>query len=228
MTQKDQPKRKSTRSFNIEKKQKSAFDLEKEPEGATATGADAPIIPTDPSPTPTRKWLVGGVIAVVIIALVAFLCIKQCGIDESNGDETPSIAIASPPDTTKPEATEPTSPTDEPAESASSEEETPDETEDERAATTATGSQAATEGTERAETSAPSTSTPPSTPSTTPSTTTPSPAAATLSESEIEQVAQATIRGEYGNGQQRIDQLGANYAVVQQRVNQTLRQLGLY
>jgi len=40
---------------------------------------------------------------------------------------------------------------------------------------------------------------------------------------DIEALARAVIRGEYGNGDDRRNRLGANYAAVQARVNAILR-----
>ena len=39
----------------------------------------------------------------------------------------------------------------------------------------------------------------------------------------VEQVAHEVIRGEFGNGRERMDKLGARYTEVQRRVNQIYR-----
>lgn len=39
---------------------------------------------------------------------------------------------------------------------------------------------------------------------------------------DIDDLARRVIRGEFGNGQERRDRLGANYDAVQARVNQML------
>ena len=48
---------------------------------------------------------------------------------------------------------------------------------------------------------------------------TPAPAPATP---DIDALADAVIRGDYGNGEERKRRLGANYAAIQQRVNEKL------
>lgn len=39
---------------------------------------------------------------------------------------------------------------------------------------------------------------------------------------DVDDLARRVIAGEFGNGQERKDQLGSNYAVVQRRVNEML------
>lgn len=47
-----------------------------------------------------------------------------------------------------------------------------------------------------------------------------------LTQKEIDEMARATIRGDYGNGTERKQNLGANYDVVQKRVNELSKQSG--
>lgn len=56
-----------------------------------------------------------------------------------------------------------------------------------------------------------------------PSTSTSNNGSASLSQDEIDRLAKEVIRGKYGNGAARVNALGANYNVVQNRVNQMLK-----
>lgn len=47
--------------------------------------------------------------------------------------------------------------------------------------------------------------------------------ARTLNENDVENLAKEVIRGNFGNGQQRKDLLGENYAEVQKRVNELMK-----
>ena len=47
-------------------------------------------------------------------------------------------------------------------------------------------------------------------------------ASATSGGVDIDALARAVIRGDYGNGEERKRRLGANYAAVQKRVNEML------
>lgn len=201
----------SDKKFDLGKGSERKFDLTKDDEELDVqnlNNADSSSLPNETEPKKKWPYIVG---ALVILALLIW-GLSKCG-GEQNEDPTANIPVAA--DTTQ------TAPTDSvaaevvPSENAESTTEEPN-AEVQSAAGTAEPAKAedpVQKDTPKAE-SAPVATTPqtakPSTNNNVPS--------------NIEQKALQVVRGEYGNGQERKNNLGAEYDAIQQRVNEMYKQ----
>lgn len=251
MAQNKQPNRKSSRSFDMEKKPKRSFDLEKEEAVAASPAPNAPKAepkqeqpqqkPIQPKPQPITpqasieepeekkggKGILWLIIALIVIAIIAFFGLKGCGDDKETtvGTATEETAQETAPTVSDNIATETTEEvSDETAtETTSNEDVMPENANSSNeSAATATPSETAPAVNNQGDTISPS--------STAASTAAPKAApnvTGNLSQDEIEKVAYEVISGKYGVGLDRKNALGANYSAIQHRVNQ-LKEQGVF
>lgn len=216
----DKSKRKSTRSFNLDKHVKRTFNLEKETEPAASptpksTASSTPKSTSNPSPvtsdstttdngtasTGNGKRTLGIIVGVIVVAgLIAFGAIRGCGgssVTAPTADSTVSNTTYEPTDTTHcADSTQQTNSMPD----ASSQEGTP--------STNAP--------------SAPQQSAQSSAENATSESTQPTIAAANPTDN-VDLEVQKVLKGVYGNGQERKDKLGASYAKIQRKVNELYR-----
>ena len=216
----DKSKRKSTRSFNLDKHVKRTFNLEKETEPAASptpksTASSTPKSTSNPSPvtsdstttdngtasTGNGKRTLGIIVGVIVVAgLIAFGAIRGCGgssVTAPTADSTVSNTTYEPTDTTHcADSTQQTNSMPD----ASSQEGTP--------STNAP--------------SAPQQSAQSSAENATSESTQPTTAAANPTDN-VDLEVQKVLKGVYGNGQERKDKLGASYAKIQRKVNELYR-----
>lgn len=216
----DKSKRKSTRSFNLDKHVKRTFNLEKETEPAASptpksTASSTPKSTSNPSPvtsdstttdngtasTGNGKRTLGIIVGVIVVAgLIAFGAIRGCGgssVTAPTADSTVSNTTYEPTDTTHcADSTQQTNSMSD----ASSQEGTP--------STNAP--------------SAPQQSAQSSAENATSESTQPTTAAANPTDN-VDLEVQKVLKGVYGNGQERKDKLGASYAKIQRKVNELYR-----
>ena len=216
----DKSKRKSTRSFNLDKHVKRTFNLEKETEPVASptpksTASSTPKSTSNPSPitsdstttdngtasTGNGKRTLGIILGVIVVAgLIAFGAIRGCGgssVTAPTADSTVSDITYEPTDTTHcADSTQQTNSMPD----ASSQEDTP--------STNAP--------------SAPQQSAQSSAENATSESTYPTTAAANPTDHVALEV-QKVLKGVYGNGQERKDKLGASYAKIQRKVNELYR-----
>lgn len=216
----DKSKRKSTRSFNLDKHVKRTFNLEKETEPAASptpksTASSTPKSTSNPSPvtsdstttdngtasTGNGKRTLGIIVGVIVVAgLIAFGAIRGCGgssVTAPTADSTVSNTTYEPTDTTHcADSTQQTNSMPD----ASSQEDTP--------STNAP--------------SAPQQSAQSSAENATSESTQPTTAAANPTDN-VDLEVQKVLKGVYGNGQERKDKLGASYAKIQRKVNELYR-----
>ena len=216
----DKSKRKSTRSFNLDKHVKRTFNLEKETEPAASptpksTASSTPKSTSNPSPvtsdstttdngtasTGNGKRTLGIIVGVIVVAgLIAFGAIRGCGgssVTAPTTDSTVSNTTYEPTDTTHcADSTQQTNSMPD----ASSQEGTP--------STNAP--------------SAPQQSAQSSAENATSESTQPTTAAANPTDN-VDLEVQKVLKGVYGNGQERKDKLGASYAKIQRKVNELYR-----
>ena len=216
----DKSKRKSTRSFNLDKHVKRTFNLEKETEPAASptpksTASSTPKSTSNPSPvtsdstttdngtasTGNGKRTLGIIVGVIVVAgLIAFGAIRGCGgssVTAPTADSTVSNTTYEPTDTTHcADSTQQTNSMPD----ASSQEGTP--------STNAPSApqQSAQFSAENATSESPQ----------------PTTAAANPTDNVALEV-QKVLKGVYGNGQERKDKLGASYAKIQRKVNELYR-----
>lgn len=188
-------------------------------------------VPKGPGVTPQPssgggKWWVAAVV-VALLAAGGVYFVRQCG-----ADRTPSVATAGQNDSvvvdSVPAAASPSGGkaaasegTGEAAPAANGKSETTAAPTGETSSAKAGGE---THSAAAAPTKAASTSSAPASASSTPtSAPTTAAAAAQAPKGSVEQIAREVMRGVYGNGQVRKDQLGSRYAEVQRRVNQIYR-----
>lgn len=208
----DKSKRKSTRSFNLDKHVKRTFNLEKETEPAASP---TPKFTSNPSPvtsdstttdngtasTGNGKRTLGIIVGVIVVAgLIAFGAIRGCGgssVTAPTADSTVSNTTYEPTDTTHcADSTQQTNSMPD----ASSQEDTPSTN------APSTPQQSAQSSAENA----------------TSESTQPTTAAANPTDN-IDLEVQKVLKGVYGNGQERKDKLGASYAKIQRKVNELYR-----
>lgn len=216
----DKSKRKSTRSFNLDKHVKRTFNLEKETEPAASptpksTASSTPKSTSNPSPvtsdstttdngtasTGNGKRTLGIIVGVIVVAgLIAFGTIRGCGgssVTAPTADSTVSDTTYEPTDTTHcADSTQQTNSMPD----ASSQEDTP--------STNAP--------------SAPQQSAQSSAENATSESTQPTTAAANPTDN-VDLEVQKVLKGVYGNGQERKDKLGASYTKIQRKVNELYR-----
>lgn len=216
----DKSKRKSTRSFNLDKHVKHTFNLEKETEPAASptpksTASSTPKSTSNPSPvtsdstttdngtasTGNGKRTLGIIVGVIVVAgLIAFGAIRGCGgssVTAPTADSTVSNTTYEPTDTTHcADSTQQTNSMPD----ASSQEGTP--------STNAP--------------SAPQQSAQSSAENATSESTQPTTAAANPTDN-VDLEVQKVLKGVYGNGLERKDKLGASYAKIQRKVNELYR-----
>lgn len=216
----DKSKRKSTRSFNLDKHVKRTFNLEKETKPAASptpksTASSTPKSTSNPSPvtsdstttdngtasTGNGKRTLGIIVGVIVVAgLIAFGAIRGCGgssVTAPTADSTVSNTTYEPTDTTHcADSTQQTNSMPD----ASSQEGTP--------STNAP--------------SAPQQSALSSAENATSESTQPTTAAANPTDN-VDLEVQKVLKGVYGNGQERKDKLGASYAKIQRKVNELYR-----
>ncbi len=216
----DKSKRKSTRSFNLDKHVKRTFNLEKETEPVASptpksTASSTPKSTSNPSPitsdstttdngtasTGNGKRTLGIIVGVIVVAgLIAFGAIRGCGgssVTAPTADSTVSDITYEPTDTTHcADSTQQTNSMPD----ASSQEDTP--------STNAP--------------SAPQQSAQSSAENATSESTQPTTAAANPTDN-VDLEVQKVLKGVYGNGQERKDKLGASYAKIQRKVNELYR-----
>lgn len=216
----DKSKRKSTRSFNLDKHVKRTFNLEKETEPVASptpksTASSTPKSTSNPSPitsdstttdngtasTGNGKRTLGIIVGVIVVAgLIAFGAIRGCGgssVTAPTADSTVSDTTYEPTDTTHcADSTQQTNSMPD----ASSQEDTP--------STNAP--------------SAPQQSAQSSAENATSESTQPTTAAANPTDN-VDLEVQKVLKGVYGNGQERKDKLGASYAKIQRKVNELYR-----
>lgn len=216
----DKSKRKSTRSFNLDKHVKRTFNLEKETEPVTSptpksTASSTPKSTSNPSPitsdstttdngtasTGNGKRTLGIIVGVIVVAgLIAFGAIRGCGgssVTDPTADSTVSNTTYEPTDTTHcADSTQQTNSMPD----ASSQEDTPSTN------APSTPQQSAQSSAENA----------------TSESTQPTTAAANPTDN-IDLEVQKVLKGVYGNGQERKDKLGASYAKIQRKVNELYR-----
>lgn len=216
----DKSKRKSTRSFNLDKHVKRTFNLEKKTEPAASptpksTASSTPKSTSNPSPvtsdstttdngtasTGNGKRTLGIIVGVIVVAgLIAFGAIRGCGgssVTAPTADSTVSNTTYEPTDTTHcADSTQQTNSMPD----ASSQEDTP--------STNAP--------------SAPQQSAQSSAENATSESTQPTTAAANPTDN-VDLEVQKVLKGVYGNGQERKDKLGASYAKIQRKVNELYR-----
>lgn len=216
----DKSKRKSTRSFNLDKHVKRTFNLEKETEPAASptpksTASSTPKSTSNPSPvtsdstttdngtasTGNGKRTLGIIVGVIVVAgLIAFGAIRGCGgssVTAPTADSTVSNTTYEPTDTTHcADSTQQTNSMPD----ASSQEGTP--------STNAP--------------SAPQQSAQSSAENATSESIQPTTAAANPTDN-VDLEVQKVLKGVYGNGQERKDKLGASYAKIQRKVNELYR-----
>lgn len=191
--------KKSARSFDLEKKSTRSFDLEKEPPADPVTPEVDNTVSKggdDGSESTSKKWW--WIIGLIILVVLAFVLFKAC-----NGNSTEDSSIAT--DTTKTiESDKDTLLTD----SAK--------------VTTPSNDKGVSESTET-NNSEESTSTPISQEQPSQTETQPSTKNVSVAGSDIQDMANRVIQGEFGNGSERKQKLGADYGVIQRRVNEMYR-----
>lgn len=185
----------SSREFNTVKGSSRKFDLVKDTEEPVA----APAQPEPQKPADTKggkKWIWIAV-AVVVIALLAWLLIPKSDSKEVAGQDETTEAVAA----------ESTTPQESSVNDEAQAAEPADEAEAEPAQTAPAQSEPnAAAGPQSAPAAQPAVA----------------PAAEVTDDVEAE--AQKVIRGAYGDGQVRKDRLGSKYHAVQMRVNELKRQ----
>lgn len=205
----EENKRKSNRSFDLGKKSARSFDLRKD------DGADDVKLPptSEPSnsgsesPNGGKKWL-WIIIAVIVVALLAFFLLRSCGKgdDEAVQPATPESVEAQPaheavsqgPDVVaQPDAVQEQQPAAATAQ--------PDE---------APAAEPAAEPAAPVEPVKPAQPAPAAQPS----------APARSFDGDVEAMALRVIRGDFGNNPDRRQKLGDDYQVIQNRVNELMRQ----
>lgn len=193
----------SSREFNTTKGSSRKFDLVKETDEPVAAPAQPepqkPASAADTTPAETKggmKWIWIAV-AVVVIALLAWLLIPKSDSKEAAGQEETTEAVA--------------------AESAAPQESSVND--EAQAAEPADEAEAEPEQTVPAQPEQNAAAEPQSAPVAQPAV---APAAEVTDDVEAE--AQKVIRGAYGDGQVRKDRLGSKYSEVQRRVNELKRQ----
>ena len=202
----EENKRKSSRSFDLGKKSVRSFDLRKD------DGADDVKLPPasdsrrsgSESQNGGKKWL-WIVIAVIVVAILAFFLLRGCG----KGDDAAVQPAAS-------EAVEA-----QPAPEAVSQEPDvvaqPDAVQEQQSDTATAQPDEAPTAEPAAEPAAPAESAQPD-PAAQPS------APATSFDGDVEAIALRVIRGDFGNNPDRRQKLGDDYQVIQNRVNELMRQ----
>lgn len=219
----DKSKRKSTRSFNLDKHVKRTFNLEKETEPADSP---TPKFTSNPSPvtsdstttdngtasTGNGKRTLGIIVGVIVVAgLIAFGAIRGCGgssVTAPTADSTVSDTTYEPTDTTHcADSTQQTNSMPD----ASSQEDTP-----------STNAPSATPASPASVPSAPQQSAQSSAENATSKPTQPTTAAANPTDN-VDLEVQKVLKGVYGNGQERKDKLGASYTKIQRKVNELYR-----
>lgn len=189
------------------------------------TATKGPGVTPQPSSGGGKWWVVAVVVALLVAGGVYF--VRQCGADRTpsvaTAGQNDSVVVDSVPAAASPSGGEAAASegTGEAAPAASGNSETTAAPTGETSSAKAGGEthSAASAPTTAASTS--STSTSASSTSTSAPTTAAAPAQAPTS--SVEQTAREVMRGVYGNGQVRKDQLGSRYAKVQRRVNQIYR-----
>ena len=200
----EENKRKSSRSFDLGKKSACSFDLRKDDD------ADDVKLPPASEPRQSgsepqngggKNWL-WVVIAIIVVALLAFFLLRGCG----KGDEaTEQPAAPQPAESVQAQPSpEPAAP--EPADAV--QEQQPD------AAPAQPDVAPAAEPEAPAEPAKPAQPAPAAQPS----------ASARSSVDDIEAMALRVIRGDFGNNPDRRQKLGDDYQVIQNRVNELMRQ----
>lgn len=202
----DRKNRKSMRSFNLEKKEQRSFDLEKE----YSEAKPHPSLETKSQPEQncgnsseggnelaggSKKWF--WVLVAIVVVIVAIIGIKQCG-----GSSSETIV----PDTSFLDEATTDSTADETAETAIMNEDTLS-----TMGNTAPESEAPASGTLASET-----------PAATPSSATAIPVSTTTA-ADVQQAANRVLAGEFGNGVERKQKLGADYRTIQDKVNEMYR-----
>ncbi len=214
-------KRKSTRHFNLEKRGGHSFDLEKEeiaPAPTTKTPEPSPTVSGTPDSGASNgggsnKWmLIIGII--LIVAIIVWLCVRSCSSDNHEVPNEPEVEAVEPSFSVTDGSEE--TPVEEVGQS-STEEATEVEVSTEEASVPAQET-----ATPKVEETANATSNSVSTNTSVDNTSKPQPTSAVSSDIEAE--AMKVIRGEYGIGQQRKNQLGNKYQPIQSRVNELKRQ----
>lgn len=208
----EENKRKSSRSFDLGKKSTRSFDLRKD------DGADDVKLPPASEPRHSgseskdggKKWL-WIVIAVIVVAILAFFLLRGCG----KGDDVavqpatsePAESVQSQP---APEAVSPVP--DDAAQPDAAQEQQPDAaaTQPDEAPT----AEPAAEPAASAEPAKPEQPAPAAQPS----------APARSFDGDVEAMALRVIRGDFGNNPDRRQKLGDDYQVIQNRVNELMRQ----
>lgn len=216
----DKSKRKSTRSFNLDKHVKRTFNLEKETEPVASptpksTASSTPKSTSNPSPitsdstttdngtasTGNGKRTLGIIVGVIVVAgLIAFGAIRGCGgssVTAPTADSTVSDITYEPTDTTHcADSTQQTNSMPD----ASSQEDTP----------STNAPSAPQQSAQSSAENATSESTQPTT-------------AAANPTYNVDLEVQKVLKGVYGNDQERKDKLGASYAKIQRKVNELYR-----
>ena len=196
------------------------------------TATKGPGVTPQPSSGGGKWWVAAVVVALLVAGGVYF--VRQCGADRTpsvaTAGQNDSVVVDSVPAAASPSGGEAAASegTGEAAPAASGNSETTAAPTGETSSAKAGGEthSAASAPTTAASTSttAASTSSAPASASSTPtSAPTTAAAAAQAPKGSVEQTAREVMRGVYGNGQVRKDQLGSRYAKVQRRVNQICR-----
>ena len=222
MAKENNPKRKSTRHFDLEKKPvKRHFDLEKDTEDVvsapqttvqTETKQKAAPVHNEPQQEPQKKggksllWIV---LLVIVIGIVCFFAFKGCNKPATSTDED---SVATPTEQIATESGDDLSPEETTADVA----ESPEADAEVSDAPATTADDATAPGAPAVDNAQSATSTPAATPA-------PATNAATGS---VDQMANDVIYGKYGVGMERKQALGSDYRNVQNRVNEIYRQAG--
>ena len=189
------------------------------------TATKGPGVTPQPSSGGGKWWVAAVVVALLVAGGVYF--VRQCGADRmpsvATAGQNDSVVVDSVPAAASPSGGEAAASegTGEAAPAASGNSETTAAPTGETSSAKAGGE---THSAASAPTTAASTSSAPASASSTPtSAPTTAAAAAQAPKGTVEQTAREVMRGVYGNGQVRKDQLGSRYAKVQRRVNQICR-----
>lgn len=206
----EENKRKSSRSFNLGKKSTRSFDLRKDDEAddVKLPPASEPRQSGSESQNGGKKWL-WVVIAVIVVALLAFFLLRGCGkgddavVQPATPEPAESEFVQSQP---APEAVSPDAATAQPDAAQEQQPEAAAAQPDE-----APAAEPAAEPAAPAEPAQPARAAKPSAP-------------ARSFDGDVEAMALRVIRGDFGNNPDRRQKLGDDYQVIQNRVNELMRQ----
>lgn len=209
----EENKRKSSRSFDLGKKSTRSFDLRKDDmaDDVKLPPASEPRQSGSESQNGGKKWL-WVVIAVIVVALLAFFLLRGCGkvddavVQPATPDPAESESVQPQP---APEAVSPDAAT---AQSDAAQEQQPESATSQPDEGPA--AEPAAEPAEPAVTAEPAQPAPAAKPS----------APARSFDGDVEAMALRVIRGDFGNNPDRRQKLGDDYQSIQNRVNELMRQ----